>query len=109
MIFDLYSVFRQIVLNVKHAFYPHLRTVRNRQSSVLQQYLVRHGIPLKTSTGLTSKVKANPLLARTELITSHSRNYKVTGFMPAAVGPNSPRAEITRQCTHAIGIVYFLT
>ena len=54
MVFDLYSVFRQIILNVTHGFYLHLLTVRNRQSSVLQQYVVKLNIPLMTSRGITN-------------------------------------------------------
>ena len=52
MIFDVYSVFRQIILNVKHGllFTPALL----RQSSVLQQYLVKLSIPLMTSTAITN-------------------------------------------------------
>ena len=46
MVFDLYSVFHQIILNVKHGLYSHLLTVRNRQSIVLQHYLVKLSIPL---------------------------------------------------------------
>ena len=52
MVFDLYSVFRQIVLNVKHGLF--FIPVQNRQSSVLQHYLVKLSIPLMSSTGITN-------------------------------------------------------
>ena len=46
MVFDLYSVFHQIILNVRH---HGLLT-----DKVLQQYLVKLSIPLMTSTGITN-------------------------------------------------------
>ena len=48
MVSDLYSVFCQIILNVKHGllFTP-------AHSIILQQYLDKLGIPLMTSTGIT--------------------------------------------------------
>ena len=70
MVFDLHSVFHQIILNVKR------------------------GLLFTAGTEITKPKKTS------SKFTSHSCHYKVTGFMHIAVGPNSQRSKVTTTHQH---------
>ena len=102
IIIMVYSGFRQIILDVKHGLLftiAHCAKQSKHCTSTVPSYW--HPCNDNTRTGMALKVKVNQLLARTEYIlrvtsiTPNSLYYKVTGFMHMAVGPNSPRTEIT--------------